>query len=81
MLNRQQKGGWKGMKLTCYVTDKKIGSEKEREWEEVPRTSLLINADLASLDSPSDAVSIMLELPFCVRRKKNVLGKPLNALI
>ena len=41
------------MTLTCYVTDKKIGSEKEREWEEVPRTSLLVNADLASLDSPS----------------------------
>ena len=58
------------MKLTCYVTDKKIGSEKEREWEEVPRTSLLVNADLASLDSPSDAGSTMLELPFCVRRKK-----------
>lgn len=59
------------MKLTCYVTDKKIGSEKEREWEEVPRTSLLVNADLASLDSPSDAGSTMLELPFCVRRKKS----------
>ena len=58
------------MTLTCYVTDKKIGSEKEREWDEVPRTSLLVNADLASLDSPSNAGSTMLELPFCVRRKK-----------
>lgn len=58
------------MKLTCYVTDKKIGSEKEREWEEVPRTSLLVNADLASLESPSDAGSTMLELPFCLEGKK-----------
>lgn len=37
------------MKLTEQENDKKIGSEKEREWEEVPRTSLLVNADLASL--------------------------------
>ena len=29
MLNRQ-KDGSKGIKLTCYVTDKKIGSEKKR---------------------------------------------------
>lgn len=38
---------------------------------------MLVNADLASLDSPSDAGSTMLELPFCVRRKKKTYSTAL----